>query len=245
MHVSALLYTRRFDFPYRTVRPSLEIMIASLPRAGSTTFCIDLWRSGLLGAPMEYLNRELMLSQLRWRKLLRKELHYWRMLQRVRTGPNGVFSYKFFVQDYLHTLKTMPKLIKCVAPARVIYLTRQDKLSQAISYSKAIRSGNWFADQPGRKSCEYDDPHIKTCVGAVARQEDAWEQVFRMTHEDPLRMTYEEFLADKASAMARIMRYVFGAPQDSKELPIPQIGIQRDQESIEWRRRFAEANATY
>ena len=49
-------YEGKFDFPARGQGPEQTYLLASVPRAGSTHFSHVLWRTGCLGAPLEYLN---------------------------------------------------------------------------------------------------------------------------------------------------------------------------------------------
>ena len=238
MHISVRLYTREFDFPIRKGAPTIQLMIATMPRSGSTAFCLELWRTGVLGAPLEYTNPKMMRSTQRWSELFRYELKYWKALQRVRTGHNGVFSYKFFAHEYVEIMRERPKLIPLIAPTHVVYLTREDKLAQAISYSRAIRSGAWFANAAKQKSCEYDERHIQKCMDALSRQELAWEHVFDVTHTRPLRVTYEEFVAAPSAVVKAILEYVFPGSHTRKPLSIPQLEIQRDTVSDNWKERF-------
>ncbi|MDA8349799.1 MAG: Stf0 family sulfotransferase [Pseudomonadota bacterium] len=213
-------------------------MIATVPRSGSTAFCLELWRTGLLGAPLEYTNLELMNQDPRWRKLLRRELQFWRELQRLRTGTNGVFAYKFFVQGYIEILSRKPKLLPCISPTHVVYFTRNDKLAQAISYSRAIRSGAWFANVSAPKPCAYDEAHLQECLDLLSRQEESWEHVFDITKMSPLRVTYEDFMSAPDAVVQTVLGYVVPGSRARQSLWIPQIEIQRDAVSEDWRRRF-------
>ena len=49
-------YEARFDFPHRATAPSRPYLLATVPRSGSTYLSHVLWRTGCLGAPLEYLN---------------------------------------------------------------------------------------------------------------------------------------------------------------------------------------------
>ncbi len=238
MHIASLLYTKTFDFPCRYGPPIKQLMIATVPRSGSTALCLALWRTGLLGAPLEYTNLDLVQEDRRWRKLLRQELPFWKALQRLRTGPNGVFSYKFFVMHYLDILNNKPKLLPCITPTHVVYFTRKDKLAQAISYSKAMRSGAWFANTPTRERCEYDEAHIQACQDLIARQEQSWEHVFHLTNTSPLRVEYEEFMSAPSTVVQAILQYVVPGSLMRNRLQIPDIEIQRDAVSEKWKQRF-------
>lgn len=238
MHAAALWYTKKFDFPRRNSQPLVQLMIATVPRSGSTAFCLDLWRTGLLGAPLEYTNAKMTSQEGRWRQLVGHELKYWKALKRVRTGPNGVFSYKFFVQEYVDILSFRPKLIRCISPTHVVCFTREDKLSQAVSYAKAIRSGVWFADSKGGKRCEYDEAFIQECMTSISRQEQSWEYVFDITNTSPLRATYEEFMETPDSVIQRIVKYAVPGSRTPRPVSIPNLEIQRDTVSDNWKERY-------
>jgi LPS sulfotransferase NodH len=238
MHNSSLIYTSAFDFACRRIPPTTQLMVATVPRSGSTAICLDLWRTGLLGAPLEYTNLDLMNQNPRWKKFLRHEVQFWRELQRVRTSPNGVFSYKFFVQAYVEILKKKPKLLPRISPTHVVYFTREDKLAQAVSYSRAIQSGAWFANAPPRHSCQYDEAHIQDCLEQISRQERSWEYVFCITDTRPLSVSYEKFMSAPGSVVQTILEYVVPGSVIREPLDIPKIEIQRDAVSDDWKQRF-------
>lgn len=101
-HLIGQLYSEAYDLLARKDRPKTRYMVASIPRSGSTYFCLQMWRQGVFGAPMEYINFP------RLRRLIDRlgsgdVVRHWRRVQRVRTTPNGVFGYKSFVPDLLLT----------------------------------------------------------------------------------------------------------------------------------------------
>ena len=51
-------YEAKFDFPARDRAPERSYLLATVPRSGSTYLSHVLWRTGCLGAPLEYLNFE-------------------------------------------------------------------------------------------------------------------------------------------------------------------------------------------
>lgn len=55
-HVIRTLYDADADFNRFGRAPVGTYMLATLPRSGSIFCAIRLWQTGLLGAPMEYLN---------------------------------------------------------------------------------------------------------------------------------------------------------------------------------------------
>jgi LPS sulfotransferase NodH len=99
-------------------------MIAAVPRSGSTLLCTTLWESGVLGAPLEYLNFGFMTHVPRWSRALCRPTEYWEELQKVRTSPNGVFSYKMFSSNYKRIGELSQDLLARIAPTHVVYITR-------------------------------------------------------------------------------------------------------------------------
>src|SRR5216110_813568 len=89
-------YEGKFDFAARQQPPDLAYLLASVPRAGSTYVSHLLWRSGCLGAPLEYLN---FLGEGPYgfaHGLAEKQTALWRSALHTRTSPNGVFGVKSF-----------------------------------------------------------------------------------------------------------------------------------------------------
>lgn len=238
MHIIHKLYSEDFDFPNFQGAPRLSYMVATMPRSGSTTFVQHLWRTGGLGAPMEYpamLNRRALydrLSSSSWPD-------YWEKIQRLRTSPNGVFGYKMFVWNLLDVGRRQPDLYRAFNWTKIVYLTRNDILGQAISHSRALRSEAWFSGVPA-KEIEYDGDHIALSYKSILKQRSFWEDVFRTTGATPVRVTYEDFLEDKDREVCRVASHLEVALAESTPIDIPLIDKQRDQTTNIWRSRFIE-----
>lgn len=239
MHIVNSLFSKEYDFAASTA-PRLELMIATLPRAGSTYFCIELWKTGLLGAPLEYANFGLAKVMRERLSGIEDPVEYWRQVQRLRTGGNGVFSYKMFMNMYLDHGRQSPAMLKRFAPDKVVYLTRRDKVAQAISYSKAIKSKSWFAGTATRVQPEYDPAHVRMSERSIHRQERFWEKVFQLTETTVLPVVYEDFLENPDAVKARICDWTGQAIDPGKYLDIPNLSRQADETSAAWTRRYLQ-----
>jgi len=238
MHVASTLYLSRFDFATRKDAPTSELMVAGIPRSGSTAFCLELWRTGVLGAPLEYANFNILKGVARWQA--NDKSKYWKELQAVRTSANGVFAYKFFVRNYIEIAHSAPDLLPFIAPTHVVYLTREDTLAQAISYSRAIRSGAWFAGGKNEPvNVDFDMPHIRQCYQSIGKQMRSWERVFALTGASVLRVTYEEMMRDSRDTVGRVVQHVFGRAVELDPVHIPAIEVQRDRVSENWQRMLS------
>ncbi|WCE03477.1 Stf0 family sulfotransferase [Pseudoxanthomonas sp. JBR18] len=241
-HLANLYYDEQMDLGEAT-RADKRYMLATVPRSGSTYCALRMWRSGALGAPMEYLN-------FRASGRLLKRLgyggdiggtdlsSYWEKVMSLRTTANGVFGFKMFTSNYVDIAKRAPLFLSTLKPNYVIYLTREDELGQVISYSKAIRSKVWFADVPNTPIVEYDYEHICWCMRLIKQQKLAWERAFAVTGVLPLRVTYESFLSSEQSVLSAIKSYLDISRRQFKAINIPLISRQADHSSIDWREQF-------
>lgn len=231
------LYDRKYDMAERTGEPVKTIMLATIPRTGSTYLCLRMWSEGVFGAPLEYLNSNFNSSV---RRLSRGTLsEHWRQVKRMRQTPNGVFSYKMFVANYYLIKDFDPDFLQEIAPSYVVYLTREDKVAQAISFARAIQTGLWFAgaDCPQPEYC-FEAIHEQE--KSIADQEATWEAIFNLTGTAPFRITYEQVLVDCESVIEGLANFV-GEPRDGDQrIELPSIQKQADFRSENWRCRYLE-----
>jgi LPS sulfotransferase NodH len=245
VHVINRLYSREFDYP-KSRKNKINYMIATLPRSGSTYFAINLWRTGVLGAPMEYFNFGIM-PQILQRfgfngkkpaDLGKKQMmQYINLIKSSRTSPNGVFGYKMFMQTFHDLLLYFPDAYSQIQPDIIVFLTRDDWVGQAISYSKAVMTKMWFANDPSHLEASYDYDHIKSSLDRIKIQHDFWEGVFSQAKINPIRISYENLIASSHDVIDDVLREM-GMEVRAKELPIPLIEKQSDEVTEEWRSRF-------
>ncbi|WP_333681731.1 Stf0 family sulfotransferase [Dyella sp.] len=249
VHVTNRLYSAEMDFNCFGQDPIGSYMLATIPRSGSTYCAIRLWQTGLLGAPMEYLNFRVIGSLLRRLGYQVSDMGYvpiqmmsayWSDIQRLRSSANGMFGYKMFTSNYVAIARHSPNFLKEITPQYVVYLTRQDVIGQAISYSRALRSKVWFAGVADTPAVDYDYAHIKDALCSIGEQKAAWERVFEMTGAEPIRITYEDLMTTSSTVIDHILNAMGVKPDESRAISVPMIDRQTDGVSKEWRERFTE-----
>ena len=214
-------------------------MIASLPRTGSTFLGLELWRSGVCGAPLEYFNLRGGwaspggdLNALSGRAYLGK-------LQQRRTSPNGVFGFKMFLNDYRDLLDLKPDLFSIIQSTNTIYLTRLDRLAQAVSYARAAQTGRWSHDVRETITPDYKRTDILKALFWIRQQETQWERIFLVTGCRPVRVYYEEIVACP-DATNRVLD-ALGIPGDKgAAVQLPEMVIQADETSARWKAAFLQ-----
>src|SRR5438309_4220982 len=104
-------YEEKYDFPLRAQPPERVYLLATVPRTGSTYVSHILWRSGCLGAPLEYLNFLASSPFAFAHGQPEKQRELWRSVLHRRTSPNGVFGVKCFSTQLRELQQANPSLL--------------------------------------------------------------------------------------------------------------------------------------
>ncbi len=244
-------YEGKFDFPATDVAPRVPYMLASIPRTGSTFLSHLLWRTGYLGAPLEYLNFDGPYAFAASSNAMQQQL--WRSVLRRRTSPNGVFGAKCFPMQLQALAEANPALLTEVLavllpadrPRRIVYLERRDRLAHSVSYARATISGVWRKEQEtgGAPEPEYSEAALETAGQWIDGQSRAWEAMFRDLAIDPLRLWYEDTVADPEGTVRRVAGYLGVAPVPGAEVRVPEVQRQ-SAGSPDWTARHGGANGS-
>jgi LPS sulfotransferase NodH len=244
-------YEGKFDFPVRANGPERTYLLASVPRAGSTYFSHVLWRTGCLGAPLEYLNFEPAGPYGFAAKSPDTQKQLWRSVLRRRCSPNGVFGLKVFPIQLEQLNHDNPPLLEEVLSAmlpkvgerRVVYLRRRDRVAQTVSYARASLSGVWRKEQEREDAppIDYSEDALEAAERGIAFQEEVWARMFSELRIEPLELWHEDVLADPAAAAQKVADYV-GVPIDpALAVQVPEIVKQSEGDARAWLERYARA----
>jgi LPS sulfotransferase NodH/2-polyprenyl-3-methyl-5-hydroxy-6-metoxy-1,4-benzoquinol methylase len=229
----------RLDFNHN-VRLRKSYMIASSYRCGSQYLCWQLWQTGVLGAPCEYLNPGYELRVLMKRFGVFSYSDYIAKLIERRTSKNGVFGMKEHYHHFDAFLKACPDLLEVLAPVSYIYINRRDKLAQSVSLAKALQTNWWSSrmEEGPKPPLEYNRDLIEKCLKEVEAQDTGWQQWFEARNIVPYHVTYEDLTADAGSVVRKIVELV-GVENDAPErVNVPPAKKQSDETNEEWIVRF-------
>jgi LPS sulfotransferase NodH len=185
--------------PDRRTAPSKKIAILSTPRSGSTFFCDCLAGTGLFGQPEEWLNPRRIEAFRRVRGVESIDLGVYlgHVLNRT-TSDNGVFSIKIQIDQY----KTWKEKANFDAFDlqfdAVFYIYRKDRVAQAHSYAKAMRTDKWrsyFDSKPGSG----DGPVPRSATANALLSIVGWEEFYDSYLAPRVGRTYcyEDIVADQ------------------------------------------------
>jgi LPS sulfotransferase NodH len=237
-HPFRKLYRTAFDFPIYPTEPKKSYFLSAIPRTGSTWFSLQLWRTGVLGAPLEYLNLHDRGDDIQ--RFGGGDMHsYWRSVRQRRTSPNGVFGSKLFTGTIRDVFNRQRSALALITSDFLIDLRRRDKIEQAVSYARAMQTRVWIeGGYPPFAEPKYNSALLRQCLESIQRQEASWRDIAERTGARVLTLYYEDYCDDPKTAIRRVMEFLGVGPAARPLRHIPDIPKQRDAISAEWVRRF-------
>jgi LPS sulfotransferase NodH len=210
--------------------------VCTQPRSGSNLLCQYLASTNQLGYPLEYFNGSA-------RRALGMpdypdDPHL--QVQFIRTGAassNGVYALKVFA----HQLDQVSPVLRWTAllpNLKFVYLSRSDVLGQAISWARAMQTSQFRSTQPPRGTATYDGEAIRQRLLAIVHEQARWKIYFVRTGIIPLRVTYEDVVANPDREVRRVADLIQVGGCVTIDPAKVDLEVQRDAVSVDWRQRF-------
>jgi LPS sulfotransferase NodH len=242
-------------------------LVLATPRSGSTLLGQGLQASGLAGDPKEFFGHKMPYWMERWQTPALPA--YVARLSQERATPNGVFGAKLLYRQLLHLESlarheaelaelSLPEILDRLFPdLHLVWVTREDKVRQAISWFKARQTGVWGQGQaqiapklgrawrlgdeplqPGELAFDYDG--IAALVRQAEVEDAAIGQFFATSGIEPFRVIYEEFTPRYEETILALLRWLGVTPPPDLTLPNPRTVKLADDRTDEWVARFRE-----
>ena len=236
--------------------PRLSYIVCATPRCGSSLLCCGLLATGLAGRPDEAFHQGVRDEARDRRRLdVRTEAEYIPQLLRHATTGNGVFGTKLhgfqtplviervrLVAD--EPVSSLRQAIERFSPnPRYVWLTRDDKVKEAVSFYRALMSDTWFAlrgternGEPKLATVEFDPVAIGKCHMLIEAGDLYWQGSFATHGIEPLTLTYETLVRTYDDAMRRVFSFL-DLPNDTP-VPAPALEKLANTQSNEWAERY-------
>lgn len=215
------------------VQPWLVWAICTVARSGSSWLSQLVASTGVMGNPDEYL--------LAWPdQAARFGLShgtsfsdYLTFLMQHRSTPNGVFAVKGSVEEMQPFFEFFPN-------APCVWLVREDKIAQAVSWHRAHDGGVWTRTSAAQAQCEFSAGRFLYFYDEILRREAMWQAFFLQRKIAPLALTYEQVCAAPQAAVQSIAAHVGIDVSKVKDVSSP-LQIVRDETNAAWTRRAEQA----
>jgi trehalose 2-sulfotransferase len=234
---------------------SLSYVVASTPGTGSSLLCRGLTQTGVVGQPDEYL------APLSYRGLAAKwgfgpeglpaTTRIARAMQHTATS-NGVFAVHAHWYDFATLLRTirnvdgpvdlLGNVDRLLANPRYVHISRRDTAAQALSYYRAIYRGEVNMSLPPPPDPAYDGPEtvlfeqVRWLEDMLIDWDAQWQAYFARCDIRPLRVFYEDVVANYGPTVERVLDYLgFASTPTVSELEAPSRMLQS-----EWIQRWLD-----
>jgi LPS sulfotransferase NodH len=241
------------------LRPTTSYIVCMTPRTGSSFLCECLALTGVAGRPAEHFWREDGLDH----RARYGVATYADVLDRVLelgSTPNGVFGLKvstgggYFasvielvrhVPEYSGAGRPDPEVMAAAFPGlRYVWLTRRDKVRQAVSWWKAAQTNRWQryrdeAEPAGQGAApEFVFEAVDQLVQEAVAREAAWQRYFTEGGIRPLTLVYEDFVRAPEEAVGGVLDFLGVAAPPEPGLERARHVKQADATSEAWAERY-------
>src|SRR5687767_8723340 len=235
-----LMYTQhKLDHEFQEGAETIaSYVVCSLPRSGSSLLCELLFNTGRAGAPGEFFDAAMM-KRFRRRWGGESVDDYLSALRAKKTGPNGTFGFK---AHFFQLIEAFPggSLEAAFPGLRHVYITRDDRLRQAISWARAAQTHRWSSDQVVyvERPEVFRREQIDRMMAGIAERERRWESWFAERGAEPLRITYEELVARPDETVEAVLDHIGVENPTGAQVGAPTLRRQADGLTEEWVRRY-------
>ena len=222
------------------MKPVRSYVICCVQRSGSWLLAHTLADTGYAGRPSDYFDDAEREDHSReWGVRGGDLTAYVRAMRDKATTPNGVLGSKLMWNDFdsLRSSISSPagmdpglEFMRTTFPdPRFIWLRRQDKVRQGISWWRAAATDQWGL-RPGQEP-EQPAPDVEQMMRLVqfAQQcEDGWRQWFGSTGIQPCEVRYEDLARDRLAVANRVLEFLRLPQLDTDTLPSVRYRKQAD-----------------
>jgi trehalose 2-sulfotransferase len=137
-------------------------------------------------------------------------------------------------------------LNQCFPNLQYIWITRRDKVRQAISWMKFLQGTAWYweDEKPQEiENLEFKPDMIREFILQTASHETAWQEYFRKNQIQPYIVVYEDFVVEYETKTKEILEHL-GIPHPEEILfGERHLKQQADQLTEEWVQKYLEMYA--
>ena len=239
------------------MKPKFSYTIWFSQRTGSTLLCKALEATGIAGKPREWFNcKPDLLDDFHQSNHAELQEYLWNL----GSTSNGVFAinHSFYEPHFSQLIETLRKFPNyphektdrttiwehAFPNHRHIFMTRRNKVRLAVSWWKAIQSGEWhLLPEQDTKSVDLSNAYsydaINHLYNECSMREAGIQEFFTEGNIVPLTIVYEDFVQQYEQTIRNILDYLELGSHSVTIVP-PPLAPTADDISEEWVQRFRE-----
>jgi trehalose 2-sulfotransferase len=219
-------------------------------RSGSSLLCQLLVDTQLAGKPQEHFYHGISPDNPKGDEIPDYQSFITQTLME-NTTPNGVFGTKIgggVWHDFVPRIQSIEGMankpldvaLKELFPnLRYIWLTRRNKVRQAVSHWMAIQSGRWHSpDAISNPLPEYNYDAIDYLLQEIVIREAVWADYFSQYHITPHVIVYEDYIQDLEGTTRNILDFLDIEIPAKFHVPLPQFRKTANDLTEDWVQRY-------
>jgi LPS sulfotransferase NodH len=226
-----------------------SLFICFVPRAGSLYLAGLVASTEVAGIPVEAFHSPLETNSRRIFGIETDE-EYFQWIRDNYFTSNGSFGCKLTfpaLQVVLRRLRLMhgdglpdvPLLARAFPNPVFVWLRRRDVVAQAVSWARALQTGQWISSQTERGEPVYDFDLIEDRPRTIRAEEGKWSDWFARNGIAATEVVYEDVLADPRGEVERVLAPLgVELPAGVELRPYEGEARQGDGLNAEWARRY-------
>lgn len=170
-----------------------------------------------------------------------------------RKGENGVWGVKVMRLYWQNVIQHLQGVISasgmsesellstCYPNLHYIWITRRDKVRQAISWIKFIQGSAWYWEDEkpqALEGLEFKPDEIRDFTAQTANHDTAWQEFFGEIDVQPYIAVYEDLVNAYEETAKDILKYLKIPYQENLEFSQRRIKKQADAITDEWVQRY-------
>lgn len=238
------------------MKPKISYVICATPRSGSHFLGEALQSTGLAGVPDEYFHND---DQGRLQNQTGHiAQHHGQMtldefsdfVLEFGSTPNGVFGVTIHPKHFASLLKNYQELPQykeleahellnaLLHNPKYIWITRRDKVRQAVSLFKAMQTDIWKKptgiNARPKKQPTFDYISIEHCRMEIEKSEQNWADFFKRHNVTPFTVVYEDLVDSYEQTTLKIIDYLHIPYPENLTFAPRRLQKQADNLNNEW-----------
>lgn len=236
------------------------IVFCSTPRSGSTFICNTLASTGIIPKPDEWLHRDRMLERRQAYGLQGTEVDDYTLVREIvrrEATPHGFFSIKIMWPQLCELIgaeqnstpdskkRALHTIFELFPNPIFIHITRSNRLRQAISWARSIKTGVWhhFAGLTEPLPAQFDFVYIRSLIETIEDEDRPWREIFDEADCPTRTIVYEDFCRDPVDYTRQIFSEFGVNLPEFREISDKTI-VASDDLNMIWERSYLETLAT-
>ena len=210
-----------------------RFLILSTPRTGSTFLSRKLDQTENLGWTHEWFNWQLMqhiCSRLGLAKMMFRQ--YLAFLDEAASSDNKIYGINLHIHQYLFLLKKKFDVLKRVDFERIYWLEREDRIAQAYSWTKALKTRCWSRDAeialgfPDGFDVDIQPSEVATRLADICRDTEYYTRTLRQSHTITREFTYRSITKNQCVDAVNSILSDFDRPLITEQIPTNSTTVQ-------------------